>query len=281
MEQNYTKTTNHAMTDALRETAIRPIDVSLYLPPINWKGDCVGHIGTNDTFFWVLEGECFLFIDEEAFLVRAGQLAFLPKGKKRMYTHASSAFSMYEMAFSATSDGVDLMGLLKLRDGDYAVDISDREEMSRLFEQAHRKELSKDLIHHLEWSANLLTIIHRYADARQRATASDVRFFAPVLHRLSEAVDRAVTTEELAGLLYMQPTYFIRRFKSTFGMPPQAYFHQLKLSRAMHFLVATDLPLDQVAKKIGMDDASYFARFFKKNCHCTPSEYRNAFKKPM
>ncbi len=281
MEQNYTKKANVALADALRETAVCPIDVSLYLPPINWRGDCVGHIGTNDTFFWVLEGDCFLFIDEEAFLVRAGQLAYLPKGKKRMYTHASPAFTMYETAFSATSDGVDLMALLGLRDGDYVVDIPNREEMSLLFELAHRKELSKDLIHHLEWSANLLTIIHRYAAAHERVKDSDARFFAPVLHRLSEAVEQNVTIDELAGLVYMQPTYFIRRFKNAFGMPPQAYFHQLKLCRAMHLLVATDLPLDQVAKKIGMDDSSYFARFFKKSCHCTPREYRNAFKKPM
>lgn len=269
------------LTDAIREIAVKPIDVFMYLPPINWKGDCVGHIGENDTFFWVLEGECFLFIEEEAALVRAGQLAFLPKGKKRRYTHASPAFTMYEMAFSASSDGADLMDLLGLREGHFVVDIPDREEMSRLFEQAHRKELFKDPIHHLEWSANLLTVIHRYADAAERARDSDARLFAPVLRHLSEAVGRAVTTDELAALVYLQPTYFIRRFKNAFGMPPQAYFRRLKLCRAMHLLVATDLPLDKVAKSIGIDDSSYFARFFKKSCQCTPSEFRNAFKKPM
>lgn len=279
MKQNYTNETTVPLTEALRETAVKPIDLFMYLPPITWKGDCVGHIGANDTFFWVLEGECFLFIENEAFLVHAGQLAYLPKGKMRMYTHISSSFTMYEMAFSATSDGEDLMALLGLRQGHYVVDIPNREEMSRLFEQAHRKELSKDLIHHLEWSANVLTIIHRYADAHERAKDSDARLFAPVLRYLSEAVDRSVTTDELAGLVYMQPTYFIRRFKNAFGMPPQAYFRQLKLCQAMHLLVATGLPLDAVAKKIGMDDPSYFARFFKKNCRCTPSEYRNAFKK--
>lgn len=266
-------------TDAIRETAVRPIDVMMYLPPITWKGDCVGHIGENDTFFWVLEGECFLLIEDQATLVRAGQLAFLPKGKMRTYTHAAEPFCMYEMAFSSTADGVDLMDSLGLRDGPYAVDIPDRAEMSRLFEESCRKELFKDPIHHLEWSANTLTIIHRYAAAHQTGRTADTQVFAPVLRRLNEAVGRSVTTEELSALVYMQPTYFIRRFKAAFGMPPQVYFRQLKLFRAMHLLVATDLSLEAVAKEIGMDDPSYFARFFKKSCLVTPSEYRNAFKK--
>ena len=56
----------------------------------------------DNSFFLVLEGECFLSIDNENYIIKPGQLAYLPKGKRRAYTHISKSFSMYEMAFSAT-----------------------------------------------------------------------------------------------------------------------------------------------------------------------------------
>ena len=89
-----------------------PEALYLYVPPIVWKGDSVGHMGEYDLFFWVLEGECFLRIDSQNYIIRPGQLAYLPKGKMRAYTHASERFSMYEMAFSATSDAKNLMETL-------------------------------------------------------------------------------------------------------------------------------------------------------------------------
>lgn len=263
----------------LKDIKVSPIGVSMYFPPITWKGDCVGHIGENDTFFWVLEGECFLLIESEAAIIRPGQLAFLPKGKNRMYTHASERFSMYEMAFSAESNGRNLMEVLGLTEHRFVVNIPDKEEMSTLFERSCRKELFHDPIHRMEWCANVIRIINRYAEAHGRTDGTDAKFFEPVLAYMAESLHKNLTTDELAALVYMQPTYFIRKFKHAFGMPPQNYFRQLKLYQAMHLLVSTDLSIEAVALKVGMEDASYFARFFKKGCCVTPREYRNAFRK--
>ena len=69
-------------TIAINELSVKPIDMFLYSPPLVWKGDRVGHIGINDTFFFVLEGECFINIDNEYSIIRPGQLAFLPKGRE-------------------------------------------------------------------------------------------------------------------------------------------------------------------------------------------------------
>jgi uncharacterized protein YabN with tetrapyrrole methylase and pyrophosphatase domain len=55
----------------LKNITIVPESVHLYIPPIVWKGDSVGHIGTFDVFFLVLEGECFLKIDSEQALQAA------------------------------------------------------------------------------------------------------------------------------------------------------------------------------------------------------------------
>ncbi len=88
----------------LENISLTPSNTSLYVSPILWKGDPVGHVGYNDVFFFVLEGECYLNIESETHILRRGQLALLPKGKLRRYTQMSENFAMYEMSFSAEAN---------------------------------------------------------------------------------------------------------------------------------------------------------------------------------
>lgn len=263
----------------LKNLHITPIQVSLYIPPMVWKGDPIGHIGTNDIFFYILEGECFLNIDSQYYIARPGQLVFLPKGKHRAYTHSSKNFCIYEMAFSAEVGGENLMSALGLSDSDFLVDISSQDELRQLFENSCHVELFRNPVYDIGWCANILNIIRLYLEARQAQTLGGDELFAPVLAHMTAHLNSAITTEELADLVHMQPTYFIRRFKASYGFPPIAYLGRLRLYKAMELLSSTVQSIEQISAAVGIQDAAYFARFFKKNCGVTPSEYRNAFRK--
>lgn len=264
---------------SVENLTIEPKEVCLYVPPIVWKGDAIGHIGVNDLFFFVLEGECFLSIDSENYIIKPGQLAYLPKGKRRAYTHVSKHFSMYEMAFSATCDDKNLMELLGLTDDNFVVSITDTEKISSLFESSHRKELYKNPLYDIGWCANIINIIRIYANERQKQNSLESQLFKPVLDYMSANYDKTLKTEAFASLVHMQTTYFIKRFKKNYGLPPIAYFNRMKMYKAMGMLSGTDLPIEQISKKIGITDTSYFARVFKKYCNITPSQYRTEFKK--
>ena len=263
----------------LEELLIKPVELFLYVPPIVWKGDSVGHIGKNDLFFWVLEGECFLSIDSQSYIIRPGQLAYLPKGKMRAYTHASERFSMYEMAFSAQANGENLMEVLGLAQQNFVVDIPDKEEMSHLFESSHRVELFKNPLYDVAWCANIVNIIRIYAAERQKLSSDDSLVFKPVLEYMSQNISRSVKVEELAVLVYMQPTYFIKQFHKHFGMPPMAYFLRMRMYKAMGMLTGTELPIEEISHAVGIFDTSYFARIFKKHCGVTPTQYRAEFNR--
>ncbi len=251
----------------------------MFIPPMVWKGDPLGHIGGTDVFFWVLEGECFLRIDSEYSIVRAGQLAFLPKGKFRSYTHTSEQFTMYEMAFSASVDGQNLMEAFGMCDGNFVVDIENKNEMSRLFESAYRKELNKNPLYDIIWCSNILTIINIYCEARGAKKENGRLYFSEVIQYMENNLDKSVKIDDLASIVYMQSTYFIRKFKKEFGVPPLTYFSQLKLYKAMELLITTDLSVEEISFRLGISDSAYFSRFFKKICKTTPTEYRKAFQK--
>jgi len=263
---------------SIKELTVKPQALYLYVPPIVWKGDSVGHIGEYDLFFWVLEGECFLRIDTQNYIIRPGQLAYLPKGKLRAYTHASERFSMYEMAFSAEADGQNLMELLKLTERDYVVDIPDREAMSSFFESSHRKEMFKNPLYDVALCANIVNVIKAYALEREKLNSSESAAFRPVIEYMSENIGMSIKVEELAALSFMQPTYFIKKFHKAFGMPPMAYFNRMKIYKAMGLLAGTDMSIEEISKEIGIFDTSYFTRLFKKHCNLTPTGYRAEFR---
>ena len=263
---------------SVSELSVSPIDICLYVPPIVWKGDAVGHVGENDLFFYVLEGECFLSIDSESYIIRPGQLAYLPKGKVRAYTHASERFSMYEMLFSATSGGENLMELLGLSEDNFVVTIPDTEKMSKLFESSHRKELYKNPLYDIGWCANIINIIRIYAEERKKISTSQGMFFKPVIDYMSDHIGENLKTEDFASLVHMQTTYFIKRFKKNYGLPPISYFNRMKVYKAMGMLARCDMPIEQIASKLGITDTSYFARLFKKYCNVTPTKYRSEFR---
>lgn len=264
---------------SIDKLSIEPIEICLYVPPIVWKGDSVGHIGINDLFFFVLEGECFLSVDTENYIIKPGQLAYLPKGKRRAYTHVSKRFTMYEMAFSATCGDRNLMELLGLTEDNFVVSITDTEKISSLFESSHRKEMYKNPLYDIGWCANIINIIRIYANERHKLNSSESQLFKPVLNYMSAHYNEPLKTENFASLVHMQTTYFIKRFKKTYGLPPIAYFNRMKMYKAMGMLSGTDLPIEQISKKVGITDTSYFARVFKKYCNITPSQYRAEFKK--
>ena len=257
---------------------VSPVEVCLYVPPIVWKGDAAGHIGVNDLFFFVLEGACFLRVEDESYIIEAGQMAFLPKGKLRAYTHTSETFSMYEMAFTAEADGENLMERLGLSGGSLVVTLTEPEKTRALFEGSQRKELRRDPLYDIGTVANVLNVIRLYARER-RKRARIPAAFAPVLAYMSVNMEKPLRTEELSAMAFMQTTYFIRQFKKAYGLPPLAYLNRMRIFRAMGLLSGTELPVEEIAKRVGFEDASYFARVFKKTAGISPSRYRTEFKK--
>ena len=262
----------------LDKVTVLPINVWLYGPPTVWKGDRLGHIGENDTFFYMVKGECFISIDSHSFMIKEGQLAFLPKGKMRMYTHVSEEFIMYEMAFSAEFGGENLMEYLELYDGDFAVDVKDKEKMCGYFEESCRKEMRRDPIFDLGWCANIIRIIAEYADAHRTKSGEDGKIFIPVVEYMLQNLEKSIKTQELAEIVYMQTTYFIRRFGAVYGISPQSYLAKMRMNKAMELLSSTEMPIEKISRAVGMPDTSYFSRVFKKHCGTSPGAYRAAFR---
>ena len=92
--------------------------------------------------------------------------------------------------------------------------------------------------------------------------------------QLEEALSRPWTLTELAALAYLEPTYFVRRFRADTGLPPMAWLARLRAERAATLLLQTNLSIQEIGERVGWSDLSYFARRFRAHFGCSPSAYR-------
>ena len=86
-----------------------------------------------------------------------------------------------------------------------------------------------------------------------------------------------LTIEDLAEKIHLNKSYFIRKFKSKFGVSPNKYLLDIKLSNAKILLKDTNLSIEEIAVLSGFYSSSYFSSIFKREFETTPGNYRKSF----
>jgi AraC-like DNA-binding protein len=81
--------------------------------------------------------------------------------------------------------------------------------------------------------------------------------------------------EDYAQLCNMSLSKFKKSFKQYYKTTPGKWLKERKLDLAIHRLLHTDLPINQVSFECGFEDPSHFIRVFKKSYENTPLQYRN------
>ena len=72
--------------------------------------------------------------------------------------------------------------------------------------------------------------------------------------------------------------YLSRQIKQHTGRSVGAWIDIVRTIRAKKLLTDSSVPIIDVATAVGLDDQSYFARFFKRQTGMTPSEFRKAMQ---
>jgi AraC family transcriptional regulator len=71
----------------------------------------------------------------------------------------------------------------------------------------------------------------------------------------------------------MSPYHFTRLFRALFRETPHEFLTAVRLKEAER-LLATNLPLGEIAARVGFEEASSFSRIFRKRYGSSPREYR-------
>ncbi len=90
---------------------------------------------------------------------------------------------------------------------------------------------------------------------------------------------RRWTIDGLAARFHLSTTTLKTEFKRVFGRPIAAYMKEYRMNEAARLLTQTDLPIADIAARVGYENGSKFTQAFRDIRGILPKDYRKS-KKP-
>lgn len=150
--------------------------------------------------------------------------------------------------------------------------------MTELYAVADSGDYVRDMRINQELS-RLLTLLMSYSWHPENKVISKKRMeLSRIREYLDEHFREKIALEELARIFYIDKYYLTKIFKEAYGVTIMAYILSMRVTRAKSLLRFTDMTIEEVGAAVGMDDANYFARSFKKTEGMSPGEYRRLWK---
>ncbi len=102
-------------------------------------------------------------------------------------------------------------------------------------------------------------------------------------HRLGAALElmlaqtnASLTVQDLAQAAGMSRSAFSQHFADAFEQPPMEMLQEIRLRHAAKLLRETDMPVKQLAARLGYASRSHFSRSFSRQYGVAPADYRDA-----
>ncbi|MGE3537443.1 MAG: helix-turn-helix domain-containing protein [Candidatus Tectimicrobiota bacterium] len=95
-----------------------------------------------------------------------------------------------------------------------------------------------------------------------------------ILDYINAHLEQQITLAELAGLAQVSARHFLRMFKQSTGLAPHQYVLERRLLRAQELLRFSQLPLADIAFRVGFRTQSHFTQSFRRATGLTPRAYR-------
>jgi AraC-like DNA-binding protein len=115
------------------------------------------------------------------------------------------------------------------------------------------------------------TVVHELGRLRE-AGAGDLA--GKVRRYLRENLSEPMRLDELAGRMGLSKYHFVRKFKQATGQTPMRTLNEMRIDSARTLLTQTDLSLEEIARHVGLADASHLSHTFRRIADCTPGSLR-------
>ena len=109
----------------------------------------------------------------------------------------------------------------------------------------------------------------------QHLAKNDIEFVERIKGIIEEHLeDQNFNVDTLAENAGLSRSAFFKKLKSLTGLAPVDLVKEIRLGKAEHLVVTTDMSAQEIAFAVGFKESSYFGKCFKKKYNMTPIEYR-------
>lgn len=237
-----------------------------------------------NVFIYCTSGCGSYSINKEAHSVSENQFFILPAGKPHSYqADANNPWTIYWIHFKGRLS----IEYLPETNGPITINpeshsrINDRIEMFEEMFLTLKNGLNLDnlrytssLLHHF---LGTLKYLRQYRSSKT-SEMDDENMVEVSIHFMKENLEKQITLKMLTDFTGYSSSHFSMIFKQRTGQSPLSYFNLLKVQQACFMLDETDMMINQISSKLGINDPYYFSRLFTKIMGVSPKTYRNQKK---
>lgn len=231
---------------------------------------------------YVLSGSGTFTIDETPYELKAGDTFLIEPEQLIRYTSSESEPWMYRWIAFEGKEADQLLDFCGFHSSNRVL----RQEADRrtgvLFRDVYRalrEGGSMAAVQAVGYLQLLFSVYGRKAagltGSIERSENGGETLVRQVTHYLSAQFAMPVSIEQMAETLGYNRAYLSRVFKRATGMTPVTFLLRLRIDKARLLLrERPELTVEQIAASVGIPDALYFSKQFKRIYEQSPSSYR-------
>ncbi|MDD7739667.1 MAG: AraC family transcriptional regulator [Fusicatenibacter sp.] len=242
---------------------------------------------------YVLEGEGMFRCEDRVFYMKTGDIIlvqpnllhgiFPAEGRRVVY---ETLVFRQEILLGSYDDRCYREVLHPLSVGEHTITVpitagcgnydSIRQAVKTMFACVRENRAKADLLLKSEL-LRIFYLVESEADLCRVSTEHTQNFLEPlrpVLAYMQKHYQEPLQVSDLADIANLSESYFMYRFKQTFGIGAIEYLNQLRIKTACDLLLDSDETAARIAFESGFRNLANFNRNFKKSVGCTPTEYR-------
>jgi len=228
---------------------------------------------------YCVDGSGFYVVNGRRYEVERNQYFILPAGKPHEYGAAEGhQWTIYWLHFGGKAAHVFAEGAATPQTINVTMQ-SRISERINIFEEIlttlHFGEGIEDLRYASSLLAHFLASMRYLGQFRRAKAGAERDVVDQAIHYMRENIEQRITMDDVLRYVGYSQSHFSAMFKHKTGMSPLSYFNHLKIEYACKLLKETDLKMNQICYKIGIEDPFYFSRMFSKAKGMSPTEYRS------
>jgi AraC-like DNA-binding protein/mannose-6-phosphate isomerase-like protein (cupin superfamily) len=246
---------------------------------------------TNHLLIYLTEGEALLRVGSESYRVVKEECLVVPAGQVFSFAQADTNrgyLCNFHSDFLATASGSrEVLRAFEFLQvwGNHCLPLGPVTGgyAAHLLKRMHATYAGQGLQDPYLLGSYLLALLCEIRTAYRPLAADKPQRAVALTNRFKELLFTEVRTRqrvgEYAAALHVTPNHLNKAVKGVTGKSPSRWIDETLVLEAKVLLHQTDLSVGEVAAALGLFDASYFSRLFKKHAGTTPVAFRKKIEK--